>query len=52
MLYQYYKALCDELDIGIAMWSHPDCGYLMQPEECRAHRRAAKHRGNQVLGAT
>ena len=34
VLYQYYKALCDDLDIGIAMWSHPDCGYLMQPEEC------------------
>ena len=34
VLYQYYKALCDRLDIGIAMWSHPDSGYLMQPEEC------------------
>lgn len=34
VLYQYYKAFCDQLDIGIAMWSHPDSGYLMQPEEC------------------
>lgn len=34
VLYQYYKALCDRLDIGIAMWSHPDSGYLMQPDEC------------------
>ncbi len=34
LLYQYYKHLCDHLDIGIAMWSHPDSGYLMQPEEC------------------
>jgi 4-hydroxy-tetrahydrodipicolinate synthase len=34
VLYQYYKTLCDRLDIGIAMWSHPDSGYLMQPEEC------------------
>ena len=34
VLYRYYEALCDELDIGIAMWSHPDSGYLMQPEEC------------------
>jgi 4-hydroxy-tetrahydrodipicolinate synthase len=34
VLYQYYKALCDRLDIGIAMWSHPDSGYLMKPEEC------------------
>lgn len=34
VLYQYYKGLCDRLDIGIAMWSHPDSGYLMQPGEC------------------
>ena len=34
VLYRYYKALCDRLDIGIAMWSHPDSGYLMQPAEC------------------
>ncbi len=34
VLYQYYESLCDRLDIGIAMWSHPDSGYLMQPEEC------------------
>jgi 4-hydroxy-tetrahydrodipicolinate synthase len=34
VLYQYYKALCERVDIGIAMWSHPDSGYLMQPEEC------------------
>jgi 4-hydroxy-tetrahydrodipicolinate synthase len=34
VLYNYYKHLCDNLDIGIAMWSHPDSGYLMQPEEC------------------
>ena len=33
VLYQYYKSLCDRLDIGIAMWSHSDSGYLMQPEE-------------------
>ena len=34
VLYRYYKAFCDRLNIGIAMWSHPDSGYLMQPEEC------------------
>lgn len=34
VLYNYYKYLCDNLNIGIAMWSHPDSGYLMQPEEC------------------
>ena len=32
VLYNYYKYLCDRLDIGIAMWSHPDSGYLMEPE--------------------
>ncbi|MCF6233833.1 MAG: dihydrodipicolinate synthase family protein [Rhodobacteraceae bacterium] len=34
VLYQYYKTFCDQLDIGIAMWSHPDSGYLMHPGEC------------------
>ena len=34
ILYRYYQALCDRLDIGIAMWSHPDSGYVMEPEEC------------------
>lgn len=34
MLYQYYKYLSEHLDIGIAMWSHPDSGYLMSPELC------------------
>ena len=33
-VYQYYKALCEKLDIGIAMWSHPDSGYLMSPQLC------------------
>ena len=34
VLHNYYKYLCDRLDIGIAMWSHPDSGYLMEPEQC------------------
>jgi 4-hydroxy-tetrahydrodipicolinate synthase len=33
-LYQYYKAISQQVDIGIAMWSHPDSGYLMSPELC------------------
>ena len=33
-IYNYYKAVCDRVDIGIAMWSHPDSGYLMSPELC------------------
>jgi 4-hydroxy-tetrahydrodipicolinate synthase len=33
-LFEYYKYLSERLDIGIAMWSHPDSGYLMSPELC------------------
>ncbi|WP_282605306.1 dihydrodipicolinate synthase family protein [Pelagibius sp. Alg239-R121] len=33
-LYEYYRYICDQVDIGIAMWSHPDSGYLMSPELC------------------
>ena len=33
-LYAYYQAICERVDIGIAMWSHPDSGYLMSPELC------------------
>ena len=33
-LFQYYKAISEEVDIAIAMWSHPDSGYLMSPELC------------------
>ena len=28
-VYNYYKSVCDQVNIGIAMWSHPDSGYLM-----------------------
>ena len=34
ILYQYYKYISEQVDIGIAMWSHPDSGYLMSPELC------------------
>jgi 4-hydroxy-tetrahydrodipicolinate synthase len=33
-VYAYYRYLSEQLDIGIAMWSHPDSGYLMSPELC------------------
>lgn len=33
-LYEYYRYLSERLEIGIAMWSHPDSGYLMSPELC------------------
>ncbi len=33
-IYEYYRYLSEQLDIGIALWNHPDCGYLMSPELC------------------
>ncbi len=33
-LYRYYKTISEQVDIGIAMWSHQDSGYLMSPELC------------------
>jgi 4-hydroxy-tetrahydrodipicolinate synthase len=33
-LLNYYRTIADEVDIGIALWSHPDSGYLMSPELC------------------
>ncbi len=33
-LLEYYSYLASKLDIGIALWSHPDSGYLMSPELC------------------
>lgn len=33
-LLRYYEAIAAEVDIGIALWSHPDSGYLMSPELC------------------
>ncbi len=33
-LLNYYSAIADKVDIGIALWSHPDSGYLMSPQLC------------------
>jgi 4-hydroxy-tetrahydrodipicolinate synthase len=33
-VYEYYRTVAEAVDIGIAMWSHPDSGYLMSPELC------------------
>ena len=33
-VYEYYRYLSEQLDIGIALWNHPDCGYIMSPELC------------------
>jgi 4-hydroxy-tetrahydrodipicolinate synthase len=34
VLLHYYRTLSEQLDIGIALWSHPDSGYLLSPELC------------------
>ena len=33
-VYEYYRYICERVDIAVAMWSHPDSGYLMSPELC------------------
>ena len=33
-LLQFYSHISEQVDIGIAMWSHPDSGYLMSPQIC------------------
>jgi 4-hydroxy-tetrahydrodipicolinate synthase len=33
-IYEYYRYLSEKIDIGLAMWNHPDCGYVMRPELC------------------
>jgi 4-hydroxy-tetrahydrodipicolinate synthase len=33
-LHEYYRYIGEQVDIGIALWSHPDSGYLMSPELC------------------
>lgn len=33
-IYEYYRYLSEQLDIGIALWNHPDCGYMMSPQLC------------------
>jgi 4-hydroxy-tetrahydrodipicolinate synthase len=33
-LLDYYRTIAAQVDIGIALWSHPDSGYLMSPQLC------------------
>ncbi|MGQ3027282.1 MAG: dihydrodipicolinate synthase family protein [Ferrovibrionaceae bacterium] len=33
-IYEYYRYIAEQVNIGIAMWSHPDSGYLMSPQLC------------------
>jgi 4-hydroxy-tetrahydrodipicolinate synthase len=30
----YYRKISESVNIGIALWSHPDSGYLMSPQLC------------------
>jgi len=30
----YYRTIASKVDIGIALWSHPDSGYLLSPQLC------------------
>lgn len=33
-LLRYYETIASKVGIGIALWSHPDSGYLMSPQLC------------------
>ena len=33
-VYRYYETISETVDIGIALWSHPDSGYVMSPGLC------------------
>lgn len=33
-LLRYYETIASKVDVGIALWSHPDSGYIMSPELC------------------
>ena len=33
-VYEYYRYISEQVNIGIALWSHPDSGYLLSPQTC------------------
>jgi len=33
-VYEYYRYLSECISVPIAMWNHPDCGYVMSPALC------------------
>ncbi|MBS0417873.1 MAG: dihydrodipicolinate synthase family protein [Proteobacteria bacterium] len=33
-VFEYYSTIARQVDIGIALWSHPDSGYLLSPQLC------------------
>ncbi len=34
VLYEYYRHICAQVEIGVAIWHQPDYGYVMGPEVC------------------
>jgi len=34
VLWAYYRRISEAVEIGIALWSHPDSGYLTSPQLC------------------
>ena len=33
-VFEYYRYISEQVNIGIALWSHPDSGYLLSPQVC------------------
>ncbi len=33
-IYEYYRYIAEQTPMAIALWNHPDCGYVMSPELC------------------
>lgn len=33
-IFEYYRYIAEQTRLGVAMWNHPDCGYVMSPELC------------------
>lgn len=34
VLNEYYRYICEQLDIGVAIWHQPDYSYTLEPEVC------------------
>lgn len=34
VLNEYYRYICEQLDIGVAIWHQPDYNYIVEPEVC------------------
>ncbi len=50
-LYEYYRHISEQVEIGIALWSHPGQRLPDEPGAVRAHRRAAERGRHQVQRA-